>query len=237
MERVTPSAAEVPTSIEVESEESVSQKTESDDSEFEKLESEEPITTPIETQPFSDEHWDLSTKFPIMLTRVAELLDRLCNRSNLRLFLKSFCPPHTNQPYVDEEPLKYFGSTLQMIEHLVPQYINQQNTRLLRVIVDRYGNEECKTLLKEYEDNFLHKKPLKRMFDPISDEELRTCSGDKRIKVKYGGGLDTTTVEDVEMVQQNISRNTEVDESMTAYANQTPATDPWDGEDIVVIQI
>ena len=237
MERVTLSAAEVPTSIEVESEESVSQKTESDDSEFEKLKSEEPITTPIETQPFSDEHWDVSTKFPMMLTRVAELLERLCDRSNFNLFLKSFCLPHTNQPYVDEGIIKDYWNTQTKIMELVPQYINQQNTRLLRVIVDRYGNEECKTLLKEYEDNCLHKKPLKQMRDLISDEELRTCSGDKRIRVKYGGGLDTTTMEDVEMVQQNISRNTEVDERMTAYANQTPGTDPWDGEDIVVIQI
>ena len=90
--------------------------------------------------------------------------------------------------------------------------------------MNKFGDEQSKTLLKQYEDNFPRNKPLKRIHHPILDEETEACLGTKRIKVKYDGDVDTTTMEDVERVRQAISRKTEIDECMIVYTNQIPGS-------------
>ena len=84
-----------------------------------------------------------------------------------------------------------------------------------------FGDEQSETLLKQYEENIPNKKLLKRMRNPIPDEEIRECTGIKRMKIKYDQDIDTTTIEDVEKVQQATGRNTRIDVSMIVYANQT----------------
>ena len=92
--------------------------------------------------------------------------------------------------------------------------------------MNKFGNKQAKTVLKQYEDNFPRRKPLKQMCDPLSDEEINAFSGTKRIKIKSDGNADveTTTMEDVERVQQTISKNTGIDKSMIVYAKQTPGS-------------
>ena len=101
---------------------------------------------------------------------------------------------------------------------LVPQYINFMHTDLLRQIVNKFGDEQPKTILKQ-KITFLIKKPLKWMQDPIPDEEIEAGTGTKSIKVTMG---DTTTRKDVERTQGIISRNTGIDESVIVYGNQRP---------------
>ena len=114
----------------------------------------------------------------------------------------------------------------EIIEVLHPRYINFMHTPLLRHIINKFGDERSQTLLKQYEDNFPHKKPLKRIRDPLTFEETEDCPGSKRMKVVCCGdtNVDTTTIADVEKVRQTISRNTGVDESMIVYVNQTPGS-------------
>ena len=179
---------------------------------FEKL-----IITPI-----SYEELDLPRQFSIMLSKVAKLLNESADVESLKLFLKFFCHPHTGQRYIDSKLYEHCKTPREIIEQLFPRYIHFMHTDFLRVIVDTFGNEQSKTLLKQYEDNFPRKKPLKRMHDPVSDEEIDAFSGTKKVKVKSDGDVHTTTMKDVKRVQQAISRNTQVDESMIVYSNQMP---------------
>ena len=180
-----------------------------------------------ETQFISDdEEWDPPTEFADMLATVTELLDNSANVKRLKYFLRFLSHPHTLDCYIDVKLYEHCNTPGEIIVVLHPQYINFMHTHLLRRIVNKFGDEQSKALLKQYEDTFPRKKPLKRMPDPIPDEETEDCHGSKRLKITYDGDTDvnTTTVEDVERVQQVIEKNTKIDQSVIVYANQTPGS-------------
>ena len=172
-------------------------------------------------QSISEEGWKQVTEFTVMLTKVAKL--PVANVEDLKKFLKFFCHPRTCQQYVDSKFYEHCSTPAEIIEALFPRYIHYMHTDFLRQIVNKFGSKQAKTLLKQYEENFPHKKPLKQMCDPLSDEEINAFTGTKRIEIKLDGdaNVDTTTMEDVERVQQTISKNTGIDKSMIVYANQT----------------
>ena len=182
--------------------------------------------TSIEEQPISDDEWEPSTEFSIMLIKVTELLNESVDVEYLKSFLKYLSCPRTGRQYVDIELFKNCRTPQEIIDLLFPSYINFMNTQLLRQIVRRFGNEKSKALLEQYEDNFPRDKPLKRMRTPLSDEEIQNCPECKKMKVMYDGNtkIDTTTIADVEIVRHTISRNTGIDDSMIVYANQTPGS-------------
>ena len=170
-----------------------------------------------------DEEWNLPAEFADMLTTVTELLDNSANIKRLKQFLKFFCHPRTRKRYIDIKLYEHCSTPGEIIEVLHPQYINFMHTPLLRQIVKKFGDEQSQTLLKQYEDNFPRKKPLKQMCDPLTFEEIEKCHESKRMKIVYDSNtdVDNTTIADVEKVQQAISRNTEIDESVIVYVNQT----------------
>ena len=168
----------------------------------------------------SYEELDLCGQFSVMLTEVSKLLNESADVESLKDFLKFFCHPHTGQRYIDSKLYEHCKTPREIIEALFPRYIHFMHTDFLRVIVNMFGNERSKTLLKQYEDIFPQKKPLKRLHDPVSDEETDAFSGTKKVKVKSNGDVHTTTMEDVRRVQKTISRNTRIDESMIVYSNQ-----------------
>ena len=179
-----------------------------------------------ETLPISDEEWDPSTKFAKMLITITELLNNSFDEKllkQLKQFLKFICHPRTHECYIDFKLFQDCSTPGEIIDALHPQYINFMHTHLLREIVSLFRDEQSKTLLQQYEDNFPHKKPLKRMGDPIPDEEAEDCHGSKKIKVTYDGdtNVNTTTIEDVERVQQVIEKSTNIDRIVIVYANQT----------------
>ena len=179
-----------------------------------------------ETPPISDEEWDPSTKFAKMLITITELLNNSFDEKllkQLKQFLKFICHPRTHECYIDFKLFQDCSTPGEIIAALHPQYINFMHTRLLREIVSLFRDEQSKTLLQQYEDNFPRKKPLKRMGDPIPDEEAENCHGSKKIKITCDGdtNINTTTMEDVERVQQVIEKNTKIDQIVIVYANQT----------------
>ena len=183
------------------------------------------ITTFIETQPISDEEWDLPTEFADMLTKVTKLLNKSADVETLKCFLTALCHPHTIQRYIDVKLYEHCRTPRDIILALVPQYIHFMHTHLLRQIVRKFGDKESKSLLKQYEENFPHKKPLEHMHDPIPDKKIKECIGSKGMEVKCDDSTaDRTTMEDVEKTQQTISRNTGIDKSMIVYANQKPGS-------------
>ena len=168
-----------------------------------------------------DEEWDPPAEFAGMLTTVTELLDHSANLKQLKRFLKFLCHPRTQKCYINTGLYEHCNTPGEIIEVLHPQYINFMHTHLLRRIVNRFGDEQSKMLLKQYEDKFPRKKPLKRLGDPFSDEEIESFTGTKRMKVVYNGAnVDTSTVEDVERVRLPITRNTGIDESVIPFASQ-----------------
>ena len=165
-------------------------------------------TTLVETQSISDdEEWDQPTEFATMLTQVAKLLNRSADVERLKCFLELLGHPRTGMRYIDVKLFEHCKTPQEIIMALVPQYINFMHTDLLRRIVNSFGDERSKTLLKQYEDNFPRKKPLKRMHDPISAEKIEAGTGTKMIKVTMG---DTT------------GKNSGINETMILNANQTP---------------
>ena len=182
-----------------------------------------PGESPIEI--WSIKELEQSTKFSSMLTKVTELLNKSADVENLKFFLKSLCHPRTHQRYIDIKLYDHCRTPREIIETLFPQYINFMNIHLLRVIVDEFGDEKSKPLLKQYEDNFPCKKPLKCMCHPLSDKEVEACTGTKKVIIEYRGvNVDTTTMEDVEKVRQIIERNTQIGQIVIVYANQTPGS-------------
>ena len=131
---------------------------------------------PVESD---DEEFDPPTEFARMLITVTELLDKSANLKQLKQFLKFFCHPRTHKCYIDIRLFDHCNTPREIIEALHPQYINFMNTHLLRQIVRKFGDEQSKILLKQYEDNFPRKKPLKRMRDPLLDEEIESETSPK----------------------------------------------------------
>ena len=126
-----------------------------------------------------DEEFDQHAEFADMLATVTELLDMSANFKQLKQFLKFFCHPRTHKCYFDITLFDHCNTPREIIEALHPQYINFMHTHLLRQIVCKFGDEQSKILLKQYEDNFPRKKPFKRMRDPLLDEEIESETNPK----------------------------------------------------------
>ena len=184
------------------------------------------ISTPMEIQLISEEEWDPPVEFAIVLAEIAEVLNKTADVEVLKNFLEFLCHPRTGLRYIDVELYKHCVTPRDIIKALSPQYINFMHTHLLKRIVTKFGNEQSITLLRQYEENFPCKKPLKRMCDPLTLEDMENCHGSKRIKILCNpdSNVDNTTREDVERVQQIISRNTGIDVSVIVYAHQTPGS-------------
>ena len=182
------------------------------------------ITSPIDTEPISDdEEWDPPAEFADMLPTVIKLLNESADVDNLKQFLKFLSHPRTHQRYIDSKIYEQCNTPGEIVEALYPQYINFMHTHLLRRIVNKYGGDQAKSLVKRYEESFPRRKPLKRMCEPLSDEDI---AGSNRINVMYNGdaNIDNTTKLDVEKVQQTIERNTGIDCIVIVYAKQTPGS-------------
>ena len=126
-----------------------------------------------------DEEWDPLTEFAVMLATVAKLLDKSADVEELKEFLQLLCHPRTGQRYINIRLYEHCNTPREIIKALVPRYINFMHTHLLRRIVKKFGDEQSKALLKQYEDNFPRKKPLKRMHDPLLDEEIESETNPK----------------------------------------------------------
>ena len=188
-------------------------------------EPQEVISIPMERL-VSDEEWDPPTEFAVVLTKIVKQLNKTADVEDLKDFLELLCHPHTGQRYINIKLYAHCVTPRDIIKALVPQYINFMHTHLLRRIVKSFGNEQSVTLLKQYEDNFPCKKPLKRMRDPLTFEETEDCDGSKRLKTvcNWHTNVDNTTREDVERMRQIISRNTGINEIVIVFAHQTPGS-------------
>ena len=150
-----------------------------------------------------------------MITEIGRLLNESAYVGDLKIYLKF-------HQRIDVCLYEHCTTPQETIMALIPQYINFGHTLLLRQIVNKVGDNQSKILLTLYEDALLRKKVHKQRRDPLTDEEIDACTGSKRMKVKCDWNVNAPTEENVSKVRKTISRNSQIDESMIVYANQTP---------------
>ena len=179
------------------------------------------ISTSMGTQSISDEEWDRPTEFAAVLTKIAKQLNTSAEVEVLKCFLEAFGQSDTGQRHISIKLYSHCKTPQEIIMALVPQYINFMHTPILWGIVNEFGNEQSKCLLKQYEDNFPYNKPLKQMCDPIAFEEMVNCPGSKSMNILCALSTNTTW-EDIERIRQILGRKIGINECMIVYANHTP---------------
>jgi hypothetical protein len=86
-----------------------------------------------------------------MFPKLKQNLESSLKPDQLKEFLRNFSNPFSmGDLLVDEKLYCGLDSTSQILGSLHPTYINAGNVELLRVIVDSFGSDPSKTLLKDY---------------------------------------------------------------------------------------
>ena len=96
-----------------------------------------------------------SGSFATMFIKLKRNLDRSVKPRDLKEFLRYYSNP-TSPKYclVDEQRYNRFRSTSKILDSLHPTYINFKNYHLLQEIIDNYGSEPSKKLLRDYKSQW-----------------------------------------------------------------------------------
>lgn len=172
----------------------------------------------------SKKHHHLSAEFSMLLCHLGTLFQKCANVDTLKTFLHCYCHPlYPEKLYVDPNVYCDAITTSEIIVRLVPTYINFMDHHLLREIVDRFGNEECKHHYQKYKKTFQRLvRKLRHHPAPVTDDDIEQCSSQKRIKASLGGDVNRTTPQDIQTVQGAIVKATGIGEAGVVYANQDP---------------
>ena len=150
------------------------------------------------------ERWRVSTYFAVVMTRITKILAQHIPLEDLVSFLRFQCHPLNPEAlYVDKHILQHINSVSEVIESLVPDYINYMETGLLEAIVVGFKVEEAQKLLQEYHDRYPHLRQLSNMPDPVPDERL-DLTRRKRLRAKCDGDLESTRANDVKRIRSQV---------------------------------
>ncbi len=169
--------------------------------------------------------WNVEFEFAVMLSKLIPLIDKALELKTLKRFLRFFCDATTGKPHVQVAIYEHCTSTKEILDTLLQQcrfHCIQLN--LLRRIVESYGCGDCKRLLQEYEAKMPKSAPLKRSCNELSDVEIESSSGTKRLKVEITGDSDTCCLEDVESTQEALEKATRVDRDVIVFAKHEPGS-------------
>lgn len=93
--------------------------------------------------------------FATMFIKLKRNLDRSVKPKDLKEFLRYYSNPTSPEHcLVDEQHYNRFRSTSKILDSLHPTYINFKNYHLLQEIVDNYGSEPSKKLLRDYKSQW-----------------------------------------------------------------------------------
>ena len=140
--------------------------------------------------------------------------------------MKSYCHPlEPEKLYVDPKIYTDVSTTKEVLESLVPQYINHVHYYLLKDIVVRFKCDRAKEVLQQYV-KYSNKRKLEDLPGPITNGEIEQFHGIKRLKVEVKE--DTcdadTTVEIIGEVQDAVEMATGVDRAVIVYHSQDPGS-------------
>lgn len=168
--------------------------------------------------------YHLIGEFTMLLPRLGTLLQQCTNVDSIKNFLRLFSHPlYPEKLYV--EPCVYCKAktATEIFSSLTPTYINYINHHLLREIVKKFGNKECKHHYQMYEETF--KKLVRKLWHysaPVTDNDIEQCSSQTRLKVSVDGDFNDTTPQDVQTVQGSITQATGIGQEGLVYTNQDP---------------
>ena len=163
--------------------------------------------------------------FATVMMRISKLLAENVKLEDLVSFLHFHCHPlYPEALYVDRKMLQHLSSVSEVIESLVPEYINYMETGFLEAIVDSFEIKEAQKLLQEYHDRYPHLRQLSDMPDPVPDERL-DLTHRKRLRAKCDSDFESTRANDVKRIRLSIESATGIDHRFV-----TPAQHSEDGD-------
>ena len=159
----------------------------------------------------SQEQKRICSYFAAVMDRITEILETLVKLELLLRFLRFHCHPlNPEKLYVDQHILHHTGSVSDVMESLVPDYINYIDTVLLEAIIERFEVKKAKKLLQKYHSRYPHLRQLSDMPDPIPDERL-DLTRRKRLRTKCNGDFDSARAVDIKKIKMSIEGATGID--------------------------
>ena len=168
----------------------------------------------------------LCREFATTFTELAEILNTSVQISKLKEFLKSYCHPlHPEEHYVEPKIYGTATTTKELLEILVPQYINYMHHYLLEDIVVTFGCDRAKEVLQQYIDQkYSRKRKLNSLPGPITDGEIEQFHGTKKLKVEVKGDSNDVTVEIVGEIQKALEKATGIKRAVITYGFHDPGS-------------
>ena len=149
--------------------------------------------------------------FAVIMDRITDILESLVKPEKLLRFLRFHCHPLNPEIlYIDQHILQCTGSVSEIMECLVPDYINYMNTELLEVIIERFECKEAQSLLQQYHDWYSTNRLLQDMPNPVSDERL-DMTRRKRLRTMCESDFDSTRAVDIKRNQTAVESATGID--------------------------
>ncbi len=165
----------------------------------------------------------LSSAFAYMYRRIVPLLQRKVAVNDVKLYLKMYCDPATDLPYVDPALYRHITTTEEVLDALLEHHrIGFLNFGLLARILKRFGCEECNHLFLEYVRKVMKAASRKRPRNELSDEQIDSCHYTKKLKVKIEEKSVTFYV--VERVKEGLEKSSGVSRDVIIYAKHDPAS-------------
>ena len=169
----------------------------------------------------SKEQKRICSYFATVMDRITEILETLVKLEALLRFLRLHCHPlNPEMLYFDRHILHNTKSVSEVMESLVPDYINYMDTVLLEAIIERFEVKEAQKLLQGYHDRYPHSRQLSDMPDPIPDERLDQTRRQK-LRAKCDGDFDSARACDVRRVQSSIEGATGIDHGFVTPAQHS----------------
>lgn len=167
----------------------------------------------------------LSAEFSTMLNAVGNLLQWCTTVDVLKTFLRHLSHPlYPEKRYIEPHVYADAKTVPDIISSLFPEYMNYREYYVLQVIVDKFGNEECRVVFLGYEQLFQRSvRKLRSHPAPVTDEEIEQSSGQKRLKVTTIGDARATTPHDLHTVQEAVMQATGISQAGKVFAHQDPA--------------
>ena len=158
--------------------------------------------------------------FTIVIDRITEKIETLVKLEKLLRFLRfHYHLLNPEMPYIDEYILQRTRNVSEVMECLVPEYINYMNTELLEAIIKRFECKEAQSLLQEYHDQYPINRLLTDMPNPVSDERLDQTRR-KRLRVECNGDIvfESARAVDVKRIRTAIEDATGIKHQFVTHA-------------------
>lgn len=158
----------------------------------------------------------------MLLQTLASLLQQITDVYSIKSFLQLYSHPlYPEKHYVD--PYVYFEAKTvsDLLWSMFPMHINSLDHCLLKEIVHRWGNDECKNHYQRYEQTMKRlERKLRHYPAPVTDSIIEQCKSQNRLKICFHCDFTQTKPRDIQTVQKAIMQTTGIDQIGLVFASQ-----------------